>query len=181
VAKVARALDVLPRLFAGETVDGYRLDPPAPQGANVPLLVGGSGDRIVGLAAKGANIVQYTGFTAAPARTFKHYSVAGLADRVAYTREQAGDRFNRLELSILVQRAGLADDPVAAVGDATLVRDGVMSAEELVTTPHILLGSIDEICDRIVELRERHGISYLTVFDGRSPGFEQVVARLAGR
>jgi len=181
VAKVAQALEELPRLFAGETVNGYRLNPPAPQGANMPLLVGGSGDSILAVAAKAANIVQYTGFTAAPARTFRHYSMAGLGDRVAYTRRLAGDRFNHLELSLLVQRAGLVDDPVAAVQDATLVRNGVMSAEELVETPFILLGSIDRICDRIVELRERHGVSYLTVFDGLAPGFEQVVARLAGR
>jgi probable F420-dependent oxidoreductase len=181
LAKVEQALTELPRLFAGETVNGYRLEPPAPQGANVPLLVGGSGDRILALAAKAANIVQYSGFTSAPVRTFRHYSMTGLQDRVEYTRRLAGERFNHLELSVLVQRGGIVDDPIAAVADASLVQGGVMSAEELVETPFILLGSIDRICERIVELRERYGISYLTVFDGRAPGFEQVVARLAGR
>ena len=36
------------------------------------------------------------------------------------------------------------------------------------------------ICERIIELRERFGVSYLTVFDGRETGFDQVVSRLAG-
>jgi len=36
------------------------------------------------------------------------------------------------------------------------------------------------ICDQILDLRDRHGVSYLAVFDGMSDGFDGVVARLAG-
>jgi probable F420-dependent oxidoreductase len=185
IREVARALDVLPRLFAGEAVTeapgpgrltDFRLDPPAPQGAGMPLMVGGNGDRMLAVAAQGANIVQFTGFTAPPPGGLTHFDMEGLADRVAYVRRQAGERFATLELSLLVQFASVTNNPEAEA--AAAVRD--LPVTQALESPFLLLGSVDAICDRLIELRERFGISYFTVFDGRSDGFEQVVARLAG-
>ncbi|HEY8474920.1 MAG TPA: TIGR03621 family F420-dependent LLM class oxidoreductase [Natronosporangium sp.] len=189
IDQVARALAVLPRLFAGETVtepgelvgrlDGFSLQPVPPQRAEVPLLVGGNGDRILAVAAQGARIVQFTGFTAAASQDrfrISHFTTDGLADRVAYVRELAGDRFASLELSLLVQRAAVVSDRRAA---ADLLKDFPIPPEQALDSPFLLVGSVSELCDRIVELRERFGISYLTVFDRNSDGFEQVVSRLA--
>jgi probable F420-dependent oxidoreductase len=187
--EVARALDVLPRLFAGETVTeepgprrlaDYVLKPAPPQGAAVPLMVGGNGNRVLGVAAERATIVQFTGFTATPTRGFRHFSEAGLADRVAYVQGVAGDRFRDLELGVLVQRAGTSGDQHAVGKDLAEAAHGAVTPEEALSGPYLLLGETDAICDRVVELRERYGVSYLTVFDGRSDGFDEVVARLAG-
>lgn len=187
IRAVARALEVLPRLFAGETVTdeesglvGFSLEPKPPQGAAVPLMVGGNGDRILAVAARGAQIVQFTGFTAAATpdqhRT-SHFTTDGLADRVAYVRRVAGDRFADLELSLLVQHARVVADRRAALEE--LLADSPLPVEQALDSPFMLFGSVDAICDRIQELRERFGISYLTVFDGRTAGFDQVVSRLA--
>ena len=185
IRDVARALTVLPRLFAGETVtepagpgrlSGFRLSPVPPQGAKVPLLVGGNGDRILTVAAQGADIVQFTGFLA-PTKRLTHFSTAGLAERVDVVRRQAGDRFADLELSALVQYAIVTDDPAVA---ATATVGELLSVEQALDSPFLLFGSVDAICDRLVELRERFGISYFTVFAGRDDGFDRVVARLAG-
>jgi probable F420-dependent oxidoreductase len=190
IADVARALTVLPRLFAGETVTeppgpghltGFRLDPLPPQGGSVPTMVGGNGDRILAVAARHADTVQFTGFTAPPGTSFRHFSDEGLADRVRHVRDQAGDRFEKLELSLLIQHARVVDDPRAAVEGLRPVASGAITAEQALASPFMLLGSVDAICDRIVELRERFGVSYLTVFDGRSDGFDEVASRLAGR
>lgn len=200
VREVARALDVLPRLFAGETVtedpgpearpaagpdagpaagrlSGFALHPLPPQGAAVPTMVGGNGDRLLEVAATGARTVQFTGFRAPPGPgSATHFTTAGLADRVAHVRRAAGDRFAGLELSLLVQHARVVADRRAAA--AELVRS--VSLAEALDSPFLLLGSVDEICDQLQELRERFGISYVTVFDERSDGFAPVVARLAG-
>lgn len=185
IREVERALTVLPRLFAGETVtepagpgrlSGFRLAPIPPQGANVPLMVGGNGDRILTVAARRAGIVQFTGFMA-PTKRLSHFSTAGLADRVDFVRRQAGDRFADLELSALVQYAIVTDDPAGA---ATSTVGELLSVEQALDSPFLLFGSVDAICDRLVELRERFGISYFTVFAGRDHGFDRVVARLAG-
>jgi probable F420-dependent oxidoreductase len=189
IGEVARALEMLPRLFAGETVTEepgpgrlaqYHLDPLPPQRASIPLMVGGNGDRILAVAARGAQIVQFTGFTAPPGTSFRQFTLAGLADRVAHVRHAAGDGFAARELSVLVQRAGIVADPRAAVEGLSPVSSGALTVDEVLESPFVLLGSVDAICDRLLELRERFGVSYLTVFDGRADGFDQVVSRLAG-
>jgi len=189
IGQVARALDVLPRLFAGETVSeppgpgrlaDFSLEPAAPQGGAVPMMAGGNGDRMLAVAARGARIVQVTGFTTSAAQDrfrLSHYTTDGLADRVAYVRQVAGDRFASLELSVLVQRARVADDRRAALEE--LMADSPVSVELALDSPFMLVGSVDAICDQIQELWERFGISYFTVFDGRNEGFDQVVSRLA--
>ena len=46
--------------------------------------------------------------------------------------------------------------------------------------PHALVGSVDEICDLLVERREQYGISYVTVGGAAMEAFAPVVAALAG-
>ena len=186
IREVSRALDVLPRLFAGQTVterppgpgrlDDFSLDPLPPQRAGVPVLVGGNGDRMLAVAARGARIVQFTGFTAPPGGDTRWFSTEGLADRVGYVRRRAGDRFPGLELSLLVQHARVTTDPRGAATDAV---GELLTVEQALDSPFLLFGTVDAICDRIVELRERFGVTYLTAFDGRNEGFHRVVARLA--
>jgi len=187
IAEVERALRVLPKLFTGETVTepdtpreplrGYRLDPVP---SRVPLMVGGNGDRILAVAARGADIVQFTGFTTPPGSSYTHFTMDGLADRVDHVRRAAGDRFAGIELSLLVQRAIVTGDPRGVAAELTAVQSGRLTVEQALDSPFLLIGSVDAICDRVVELRERFDVSYLTVFDGRSPGFDAVVGRLAG-
>jgi probable F420-dependent oxidoreductase len=187
IAAVARALDLLPRLFAGETLTerpgpgrlvGFGLDPLPPQGSAVPMLVGGNGDRMLAVAARGAQTVQFTGFTAPPSpERLTHFTTAGLADRVEHVRRVAGDRFPRLELSLLVQHARVVPDPRAV---AAGLAGEALSVEQALDSPFLLLGSVEAICDRLEGLSQRFGISYVTVLDGRQQGFDQVVARLAG-
>lgn len=184
IREVERALRVLPRLFSGETVteetgaerlNGYGLDPVPPQGKAIPLLVGGNGDRILEVAARSADIVQFTGFAPATA-DLSHFTADGLDDRVGHVRRFAQDRFDELELSVLVQAARLTNDPRTAA--AELVGDR-LAVDDALDSPFLMFGSVDALCDRIAELRERFGISYFTVFDGRSDGFDQVVSRLS--
>lgn len=188
VEQVDRALAVLPRLFAGETVteppgpwrlNEFSLSPLPPQGASVPVMVGGNGDRILSVAARAADIVQFTGFTSPPGTSFRHFTRAGLADRVAHVRAAAGERFADVELSVLVQRVALGADPDEVARE--FVANGVLTADQVATTPFVLAGAPEAICERLLELRERFGISYFTVFDGRSDGFDEIVTRLAGR
>jgi probable F420-dependent oxidoreductase len=189
IAEVARALDVLPRLFAGQTVTEppgpgrlaeFSLEPVPPQGAAVPLMAGGNGDRMLAVAARGARTVQFTGFTAGATQDrhrLSHFTTDGLAERVAFVRQAAGERFASLELSLLVQRARVTADPRGYLTE--LLADSSIPVAQALDSPFMLVGPVDAICDRIAELRERFGISYLTVFDGRNDGFDQVVSRLA--
>jgi hypothetical protein len=55
-----------------------------------------------------------------------------------------------------------------------------LSAEDMADHPNALIGSVDEICDRLVARRARYGFSYVTVADRNADAFAPVVARLAG-
>jgi probable F420-dependent oxidoreductase len=186
IEAVATTIRALRRLFAGETVTDSglsqcSLEPLPPQGARVPVMVGGNGDAMLRVAAQLADIVQFTGFTAPPGRSFAGFTTEGLVDRVEYVRQQAGVRFADLELSILVQWAMVTDSPDGVAAELSGRTGGALTAAALRSSPFALLGNVDEICGRLLEIRERTGVSYVSVFDGRSAGFDAVVGRLAGR
>jgi probable F420-dependent oxidoreductase len=146
-------------------------------GDALPLLIGGNGTRLLTLAGAVADIVSFTGFlprAGGAQPTLTHFDEDGLADRIAVVRAAAGERFDELELSLLVQWA------VPSVGDVPAVREGRATIEQAQASPFLLLGTVDEMAERLGQLRERFGTSYITVFDGRSPGFGAVVQRLAG-
>lgn len=191
VRRLERSILALRRLLAGEAVDlegpsgpldRFRLARPPPQGTRVPLLVGGNGDRLLAVAARHADTVNLTGFStpggaAGPALT--HLTAGGLADRVRVVRAAAGAR--RPELSLLVQRVIVTDHPRSAAAGSDLVRSGLMTAEELLASPFVLIGSVSGIEERLRALEEQHGIGYVTVLGERcDPAFDAVVARLAG-
>lgn len=92
---------------------------------------------------------------------------------MAHVRHAAGDRLASLELSLLIQHARVTADRRAAAA-----RLGSLTLEQALESPFLLLGSVDAICDQLQELANRFGISHVAVFETRSDGFDQVVARL---
>ena len=56
-----------------------------------------------------------------------------------------------------------------------------LSVERMLTHPHALIGSVDEICEQLERRREQYGISYITVGDTAADAFAPVVARLTGK
>jgi hypothetical protein len=55
-----------------------------------------------------------------------------------------------------------------------------LSPEEVLESPYVLIGTVDEIVEDIQARRERWGISYYSVFEPYVDAFAPVVARLAG-
>jgi hypothetical protein len=56
-----------------------------------------------------------------------------------------------------------------------------LTAEQMLASPQFLIGSVDQIAEELIALRERHGISYFTIRPPEMEAFAPVVARLAGR
>lgn len=204
VDRLAVTVDAVRRLAAGEevtvdearvTLSRVRFGPgdgpdeegpmplvPEPLGGPLPIMVGGNGDRLLRLAARGADVVQFVGFGATPAgMALTHFTTAGLADRVEVVRAAAGDRLADLELSALVQFVVPGDTPAAAAASMAEVRDGRLDPDEILDSPFVLLGPVPAMVERLQEVRERFGISYVTVFQSRQQRFGEVVAALAGR
>jgi hypothetical protein len=94
-------------------------------------------------------------------------------------RQAAGDRFDQLELNLYMWEVAVTDDRHAAA-EAIAMRTS-RPVEQVLESPYFLIGSINAIVDKVLELRERHHISYISVFPSDTNAFAAVVARLSGK
>ena len=127
--------------------------------------------------------MQFTGFLprhGGTNPTLTHFTAERVAERLEVVRQAAGARFADLELGVLVQMVILTHDRLTAARQLVEERGWRISADDVLDSPFLLLGTVEQIGDQLRGYRERFGVSYLTVFDGRADGFDAVVHALAG-
>jgi probable F420-dependent oxidoreductase len=192
VERLAEAVTIIKGLLAGEQVTfagrhyrvtGHTIHPHPVQRPHPPILIGGNGRRILTLAAKEADIVGLTGITFRAGGTepdLSAWKTAAVDERALLVREAAGDRYDHLELSALVQRVVVTDDPRHAAEELAS-RWTQLSAEEILESPYVLIGTVDHLVEELERRRERWGISYYVIFEPYMDAFAPVVARVAGR
>jgi probable F420-dependent oxidoreductase len=157
-------------------LDG-RPQPHTPGGP--PIVIGGGGRRVLELAAREADVVGLNVNLAAGVideRAFPNGTAAATDEKVAWVRTAAGDRDP--ELQVRVHLAAVTDDGDALIDQ--LAPGFGLTPDQARDTPHALLGDVSQICDRLVERRERWGISYLGLSADQLEPFAPVIARLAG-
>jgi alkanesulfonate monooxygenase SsuD/methylene tetrahydromethanopterin reductase-like flavin-dependent oxidoreductase (luciferase family) len=103
-----------------------------------------------------------------------------IVEKIGWIRQEAGSRFDDIELSI-VSSVIIAENRRQAAERLARERewDG-MSADQVLEMPSIFIGSLDQIADEMQVRRERHGISYHVVSDRSMETVAPIVARLAG-
>ncbi len=154
---------------------------PAPhQRPHPPLLIGGHGDATMSLAADEADIIGLTGLTwTGSSLAPTGGSLDALAERSAFVRQRAGERAESLEFNLLVQAVSIGD-PLDTQVDRLAAAWGV-PADAVRTSPLALVGSREEVIERLVAARERVGISYIVVFDATLDAMEPIVEELSGK
>lgn len=155
VDRIGTSIDRLTELLAAE--EDFR--PP-------PLLIGGTGQRTLRLAAERADIVSFGGrFQVAgqPPATLRIATAAEADARVAYYRSVAGDRADEQERNSFVLAVEVTDDRRAAAAKVAADYAPYVSVEDALGSPFLLFGTEDEIARQIIDNRERYGFSYLTV------------------
>lgn len=194
IDRMSESIEILERLLAGDvvsfsgehyTITDHQLDPLPPQGSALPMLVGGNGPKVLGVAARRADIIGLTGFSMTPeGPNLSHLAVPAIGERIAYVREQAGARADGLEFNALVQHCEATGDRRAVA--RTLAHE--MSAESghlvdpdvLLDSPFFLFGTSAQLVEQLQEIREKTGISYFTIRADGSEGFDAVVEELSG-
>ena len=193
VERLAEAVTIIKGLLKGEQVTfagrhyrvtSHTISPLPVQKPHPPVLIGGNGRNLLTLAAREADIVGFSGITfrqggAAPP-DLSGWRVAAIDERLRLVREMAGDRFAQLELNALVQRVVVTDNRHGAAEELTR-RWAQLSAAEILASPYVLIGTIDQIVEDLQVRRERWGISYYVVQEPFLDTFAPVVARLAGK
>jgi hypothetical protein len=145
-------------------------------------MIGGGAKRVLTIAGREADIVSLN-FNNSTGRLGPEgigSSTAELTDqKIQWIREGAGARFGDIELEIAAYFTVVTDDGATVRGKMGPMFG--LTAEAMAEHPNVLIGSVDEICDRIVERRERFGISYISFGSSSMEAVAPVVARLAGK
>ena len=154
---------------------------PRPRAGGPTLLIGGGGKRVLSHAAREADIVGVNPNlkSGATDQATAQSAVADMVDRrIGWIREAAGDRFDQLDLQMLTFVVAIGGDRDEM---ARLMAPSMgLSEEQAREAPLALVGSVDEICDQLVERRERWGLNDWVIHDPELGAFAEVVARLAG-
>jgi len=174
------------------TIAGYDARPKPIQRPHPPLLIAGGGRRTLELAAREADIVGLaprllSGRHGDP----RSLTLEATAEKIDWVRRVAGDRFAALELNVypstltpspLLSPIRITDRPrveAARLVDWYRARTGVaLTEDEVIESPHVFIGSIDGLVEKLRSLRERLGISSFMV--GQVGQLGLVVERLAG-
>jgi len=184
VVIVKRLLEGGPVTFSGchYRVTDHTIHPRPAQRPRPPIFIGGSAPRLLTLAAREADIVGLTGITfrrGGAVRDVSAFKAGVVDDRLGLVRETAGDRYERIELNALVQRVVVTDDRRKAAEELPR-RWEQLSPDEILESPYVLIGTVEEIVEALRTRRERWSISYHVIFEPFIDAFAPVVARLAG-
>jgi probable F420-dependent oxidoreductase len=176
--RLAATIDELDQLF-GDGQNGYD----SAQRPRPPLMIAGTSDRVLQLAAERAEIVGYGGILQVrgqPPGTFRIATAAEMDERVRFFRERAGERAERIEANILIQRVMVTDDRRGAAETFLADRDAGLTVDELLEAPVVLIGTVEQIAEQLWERRERYGFTYICVHEPYLEEFGQVIGELRG-
>ena len=179
-----RAFEDGPFSFEGShyRITDYDGRPKPVQKPHPPILIGAGGKRMLGIAAREADIVGINP-NLAPGEVNAEVGKDGTAERadkkLEWVRRAAGDRFDDIEFNTLIYIAVVTDDRLAAAESFAPMFG--LSAEEALDVPNALVGTVDQICEDIEARRERWALSYYVVGEAASADITQVVERMAGR
>ena len=189
IERLEEAVTIIKGLLAGErvtfagrhyTIADLEGRPTPVQRPHPPIAIGGGGRRTLTLAAREASIV---GLVPRARRDGSGLDLSDLSDaatreKLEWVRAAAGARFESLEINALIQAVVVADQRMTAADQ--LASRFKVAREVVLETVYVAVGTIEEICETLRQRRERHGISYLTVFERDMEAFAPVVERLAG-
>ena len=143
-----------------------------------PVYIGASGKRMLTIAGREADIVGIGG----------EGTTEVTRQQLAWLHEAAGERFDHLELATVVFVVKITDRPKEAAQEVADHFPVPQIADHFNLTPEhaldnlqILIGSVDQIVETLLDRRERFGISYIVVDGTCLETFAPIVARLAGK
>jgi probable F420-dependent oxidoreductase len=196
IERLEEAVTIIKRLFAMPTVsyagvhytvvDAEGLPRPT-QLPHPPILIGGGGPRILGVAARQADIIGVHARldpAATDLETARDMGETAIAAKVGLVRDAldaAGRSPDDVQLQLTIYECRITDQASARQGEpsrfASMLR---MNPDEAARSPAVLVGTVAQCVDRLFELRERFGFNvYKLSGDPRTAA--PIVKSLSGR
>ncbi len=167
--------------FAGGqyTITGLDGSPRPHTATGPPIFIAGGGRRMLSFAARHADIVGVN--PSLPTSERAHEAVRDAAperidEKFRWVRDAAGTRFEDLEFHAWLRQAEVTDDASAAI--APLAAAMGVTADVALDSPIALVGSVQEIVERLHLRRERWGYTYYTVQQPVAHAFSAVIEEL---
>jgi probable F420-dependent oxidoreductase len=187
-AKLEEALALIKAQWAGGQLDitgrfvtgrGYRGLPAPAQSPHPPIMIGGSRRRVLSLAGREADIVSLANVPWVACNEAGLTPQQEAARRVGFVRQSAGSRFYELEIESSPYFSEVTAAPDAALA-AMSARMRNADPEVLRDHPNVLVGSAEEIVERLHARRERIGVNYITIPQDQLDSFAPICARMRG-
>ncbi|GAY07192.1 TIGR03621 family F420-dependent LLM class oxidoreductase [Pseudonocardia sp. N23] len=192
IDRLGGTLELLRALFPRDGVATAAVDLDAPGVAvrdlrNIPaptssprLFVGGGGRRVLGLAGRTADVVGIN-FDVREGRLGAHATASATAaatdEKVAWVRAAAGDRDPLLHL--VAYWSEVTEDPEAAAARRIAALGLDLTPDELLASPHALIGPAGAVAERLAELRERWGFGYVSFYEQDLPSMLPALHRFS--
>jgi probable F420-dependent oxidoreductase len=163
VDALERMVSELQRLFTDSETQLRPVQRPGP-----PLMIAGRGNRLLRFAAGAADIIGFNGASSSQHEggglpTFA--SVDAVAERVDFVRAALGDRSTEVEFNSVAPVVAVTDNRKATLEKlADFAPD--LSLEERAEIPGLLVGTAQQIADKLKKNHERLGFGYITVLEG---------------
>ena len=177
-----------PYSFAGTHYAITEMDgrPKPVQKPHPPILIGGGGKRVLRLAGREAQIVGFAPRIGAKGGGFQSCTIEATREKLQWVKDAAGPRFEEIELNTYpaFRPASVTTEPRKAaellLGRLNERQPSGLSVDDLLDSPHVFIGTVDQLVEKFTRLRDELGISNIMVGSGLED-FAPVVERLAGR
>jgi probable F420-dependent oxidoreductase len=169
IAVIRGLIAVGPFSFAGQhyTISAMDGQPKPIQQPHPPFLVGGTRERVLRLATREGDIVGLD--LRQRGEAILDAFEARTDIRVGWIREEAGDRFEQLDLNVLrlLGTITVTHEPLKAAAEVArryTSWTGIdISAHDVLESPFSLVGSLPDLVDKLRRLRHRWGINSFLV------------------
>ena len=147
----------------------------------IPILIGGGGQKLLTLATQVADIVginpKIVGKSINP-RSMATAAADAVDEKIGFVKAAAGDRFGEIELQLQLFKTQITDDPGPVIDG--LAKAFGLPPEVVAPAPFFQIGSVAQIKENLIAMRERWGISYIVCQNDGTQALAPIVAELAG-
>jgi probable F420-dependent oxidoreductase len=179
-----------PFSFAGKhyTITDFDGQPKPVQKPHPPFLIGGTRERVLRRAAREGDIVGLD--LRQRGEAILDAFEARTDVRIGWIRDEAGERFDRLDINVLraLGKITVTDEPLKAAaevaGQYTKWTGIDISAQDVLESPFSLIGTVPSLVDKLVRMRQRWGINSVLVGSFDDPELRDlvpVIEQLSGR